>query len=169
MSDRKCVRMSGAKDATPFLKKNLELFLQNVDLSKARCVDLACGNGRNTEFLKKQGLVNAAAYDMIDDYGEKLLLGNDEIPLRDDTQDLVLANYIFMFLDKYEIKQLVQEIARIAKVGCRVIIELEMVKQSNTPGRDEMHSLEMLIKGHLLSNRFYFVKENKGRFIAEKM
>jgi len=171
VANRKSVRMSGATEATPYLRKNWDVLSENVDLKTAVTVDLACGNGRNTNFMLASGISidNAKAYDMVDDYGEKLLLGEEDIPLEDKSVDIVLANYIFMFLSPHECKNLVREIGRIAKVGCRVMVELETVKQSNTPDVESRDQLETLLKGLFMSNRFGFVKHSHGRFIAEKL
>jgi len=105
---------------------------------------------------------------MVDDFGEKLLLGHEVIPLNDGAADIILANYIFMFLDVIEIRELVKEISRIAAVDCRVMVELEAAKQSRTPDEESRDRLETLLKALFMANKFSFVKQNNGRFIAEK-
>lgn len=94
--------------------------------------DLGCGNGRNSIFMMDQGC-RVVSFDMKDDYGIGCLLGVDKIPLADKSCDIILINYLLMFLNWTEIENLMGEVARIAKPGCRLMVEMYAAKTSKMP------------------------------------
>ena len=141
MNDRWCVRC-GKTDPTPYLRKNLELLKNGRDCSDLSVVDIGCGNGRNTRFLLDNGFKNCRAFDMVDDFGEKMVLGHEMFPVEDNSVDLILANYILMFLDKDERDQVVGELKRISRKGCYFVLELYAAKDSYTKTKEESIKLQ---------------------------
>jgi trimethylamine:corrinoid methyltransferase-like protein len=168
MKDRKVVRMGGAKQATPYLRKYISTLLNRRASSLLGAVDLGCGNGRNTRYLMSHGIVDVRSFDMEDDFGEKLLLGHDKIPVEDETVDIILANYIFMFLTDGECLQLMEEMSRVARKGCRVMVELEIVKQSLTSTKESAVGLKTMLQSTMERLGFSVIHSTMYRFIAEK-
>ena len=136
------VRKMWKTDPTPYLRKNLELLRKDRNCQEMTVVDIGCGNGRNTKFLMDNGFENCRAFDMADDFGEKMMLGKDIFPVEDNSIDLILANYILMFLDADERKQVIEEVKRMSKVGCYFMIELYPAKDSFTKTKEESLALQ---------------------------
>jgi SAM-dependent methyltransferase len=166
MKGVKSVRCAGATKPTPFLSKNIAALIGGRD-HLLEAVDLGCGNGRNSDFLKSHGMM-VYSFDTKPDYGLAVHLGHEDIPVHAKSMDVVLANYIFMFLTKPQINHLLNEINRVAKDGCRVLVEMEDVKQGEWAGEDATAELEALVKTGLMEKHFCVVKENKHRFIMQK-
>lgn len=161
LNDRHCIRC-GRRGPTPYLESNFKLIVASGLLQTI--VDLGCGNGRNTKFLKEQGFT-VHAFDMVADFGKKIVLGKDTIPLQDNSIDVILANYIFMFLNPKERKQLVREIKRIAKNKCLLMVELYPAKDSFAPDKISCLELQKEIFDQLKWNK---IKYSQNRFIVEK-
>jgi len=104
--------------------------------------------------------------DMVDDFGMKITLGHDPIPLPNNSVDIILANYIFMFLDNDERDQLIGELKRVAKPMCKIMVELYAAKDSYTPTKEEVDKLQRQLCEKL---GWIPIKYNTERFIAEKL
>jgi SAM-dependent methyltransferase len=128
-------------------------------------VDVGCGNGRNSEFMKKKGYKKVLSLDMVNDYGQKMILGKDDIPLPNKSTDIILCNYLMMFLNKKERKQLIREIKRIARDDCVIMVELYPAKDSETKTKEEMLELQQEIFDSL---KWHKKRYSQGRFIAVK-
>jgi len=170
LNEKWCVRC-GRTGPTPYLKQhyrklvhNPHDFMMGFSESDLRVLDLGCGNGRNTEFMKEQGYTNVAALDMVGDYGCAVPLGKGRLPVFDSTADIVLANFVFMFLNQKERKQLIREIKRVARSGCTIMVELYPAKDSFAP-TDEA-CVELLDE---LFDQLNWTKilKSKYRFIAK--
>lgn len=113
MNDRWCVRC-GRNTPTPYVRDNLPLF-KNIDENQFNItvLDVGCGNGRNTVFLRHHGFEHVSALDMAGDFGAKCELGKDRIPFCGKHFNVVLCNYVFMFLSEKERAFLIKEIRRV--------------------------------------------------------
>lgn len=124
-------------------------------------VDIGCGNGRNSRYLKKNG-ATVFSYDMIPDYGEYLILGRDTIPLSDSSVDIVLANYVFMFLTLEEVVHALEEVRRILKADGYFIWELYTSKTGYCKTMAEAKRLNAFIRTHFKDMEEHFLNSNKG-------
>ena len=125
----------GTNKATPYLKKNWGLLWPDeYDHDyELKVLDLGCGNGRNSIFMKKEGFTNVTSFDMVDDYGTKLILGVDPIPLPCESVDIILCNFVLMFLSHKERNYLIDEIKRVARWKATIMVELYAAKESYAP------------------------------------
>ena len=162
MNDRWCVRC-GKKTATPYLAKNFDLLSKGKE-KHSLVVDIGCGNGRNTEFCKAMGYKNTIACDMAGDFDAKVMLGHDKLPTENNSADIILANYILMFLDKNELDFTIDEIKRIAKSGTRIIFESYGAKDSFYPSDEKSAELTNYVFEKLGWKK---IRKAKERFIAE--
>lgn len=67
--------------------------------------------------------------DMAGDFGTQMILGVDRVPGKR-KYDIILANYVLMFLDFDEEQQVIQEMLRVAKVKSVVMIEMYPAKDA---------------------------------------
>ena len=160
INDKYCVRC-GKKCPTPYLFKNYNLI--SGDKFLQRVVDIGCGNGRNSVFMTEKGH-KVTSLDMVNDYGQKIMLGKDAIPLPDASVDIVLCNYILMFLNKDERFQVINEIKRISAPSCKIVVELYPAKDSEAKNDAEMKDLQEEIFKQLDWKK---IRYSKGKFICE--
>lgn len=122
MNDRWCVRC-GRTAPTPYLKRNLKHLPKT-----GRVLDIGCGNGRNSKFMVAQGYT-VDSIDMVGDFGKKCMLGEDPLPKRY-KYDILLANYVLMFLDNRAYEKTIAEMLKVAKVRSWVMIEMYPAKDA---------------------------------------
>lgn len=130
---KQCVRRPG-NEPSPFTKKCLAVIMTHMATEyespgRSLVVDIGCGNGRNIERFGECGF-RTLAFDMKPDYGKRLMLGKDRIPVGDMDAEIVIANYSMMFVPKGEIRQVLGEIRRILSPGGMFIWELYPAKSS---------------------------------------
>ena len=129
LNNRWCVRC-GRKEATPYLRKNSKLFPENGEV-----LDIGCGNGRNSKYMMELGY-KVDPIDMADDFGIKCVLGED--PLPDKKYDILMANYILMFLDNDTRLKVMEEMNARAKEGSILMIEMYPAKDGYEYNFDNM-------------------------------
>lgn len=120
MNDKWCVRC-GKTTPTPFLEKNMFLF-KGVP-KEGLVVDIGCGNGRNSVYMKQQGFLSVLPCDMKPDYGCKMHLGHDKFKVHPGEACIILANYVLMFLNKKERLQVYKEMHRMSHHGTYIVVE----------------------------------------------
>jgi tellurite methyltransferase len=108
-------------EPTPYLKKNVKLFPE-----RGKVLDIGCGNGRNSKYMIELGY-DVIAVDMAPpDFGVKLVLGEDPLPSGE--YDIILANYVLMFLTQIERKLVIEDIKSRSKEGTILMIEMYPAK-----------------------------------------
>ncbi len=99
---------------TPYYNKFIDESLEGMDLSKMTILDLGCGDGRFTEYLVNKGagkvicvdshyppLYNLLKYSEEKGFRDKITLincGADNVPIDDNSVDIVLAMGVFYYL-----------------------------------------------------------------------
>lgn len=138
---------------TPYLQKQIT----QLGLSSGNVVDLGCGNGRNSKYLKRLGF-SVYSFDKKPDYGQELDLACEKIPSVP-SPNLIICNYVLCFMSPAERRHLANEINRVADTGCFLMIELYAAKTAHpytTEGiRDLFPGWETR---HLVKNRFILQK-----------
>jgi SAM-dependent methyltransferase len=163
MNDRWCVRC-GKEDATPYLKKHYEKLFETCNPSLANVLDIGCGNGRNSEFMKSLGVKNIVSLDMAGDYGSKCVLDGSPLPLFKNTVDIILANYCLMFLKNKERQKVLKDIKKAAKKHSFIMVELYPAKDSYCKNPKEMEKMQKEIFDQLSWKKILY---SKGKFIAQ--
>lgn len=132
LNDRWCVRCSRRDIPTPYLRDNIKLFTEDGRPKyKTHVIDIGCGNCRNTRFMRNQGFHEVKPVDMAPpNKCITCVLGKDPLPFRKGYADVILCNYVLMFLDGQECKQIFNEILRVAAPGCYLMVELYPAKDS---------------------------------------
>jgi len=168
LNGRYCVRCNRC-GPTPYLRDNVAILTKGFSrypYDGAAVVDIGCGNGRNSRFMAEvPGVKFMAALDMAGDYGTKTVLGVGKMPVPDGSADIVLCNYLLMFLSPKERNQALCEIERIAKPGCRIVVELYPAKDSYAKTEADMLRMQKDIFRKLGWGK---IRYSKGRFIAQK-
>ena len=167
VNEKWCVRC-GRKTPCPYLKKNIKL------LNGKTVVDIGCGNGRNSVYMKDLGY-DVVAIDMaVEDAlkgginAHSVVLGHDKLPLNKGYADIILANYIFMFLDMGELSCILSEIQRISHVGTKLVVELYPAKDSYCKDNNQCEKLLNFIILQLSEKSWKCIRKSKDRFIVEK-
>lgn len=152
----KAHRCGGITTPTPYIKKHLPL----LDVPKAGLViDLGCGNLRNSLYVKSLGFQKLMPMDKAGDFGLKIDLGTEKLPLEDNLVNLVLCNYLLCFMSPNERKHICQEINRVAAPGCHIIVELYPAKNGYK------YDTKMIRKYFVGWKTIHFIKD---RFILRK-
>lgn len=133
MNSKWCVRC-GRQTPTPYLRDNVKLLAPPSQ--GAWCVDVGCGNGRNSVWAEGLGYT-VTGLDMAPKscatHGEALFnLGTQSFPFAVGSVELFLCNYVFMFCNKKEREQIIHEIHRTAESKAKLVIELYPAKDSET-------------------------------------
>lgn len=163
--DGKLVVQLDTLNPSPYLKRHIkELVPRNKKIKDCVACDLGCGNGRNSLFLKKNGIGYVCAIDQVkSSFIDNLVfrLGWRKLPIEE--VDLFLANYVFMFLEKKERTQIIQEIQRVALPDARIMVELYGAVDGCAKTPKEIALLQGEIFDQLSWEKVHW---NKGHFIA---
>jgi len=163
MPEFKAVRC-GSDKATPYLRKHVDLFTEWAPAGHV--IDIGCGEGRNSRFLKDRGM-HVMSLDGKGDYGIKWMAG-DKIPAESGTADCILCNYFLMFLSGHARNDVYGEINRVSHKGTRLLIELEMVKQSLTPDEYTLNALNEELRDAFRDWGWKIIQKHKNRYIFGK-
>lgn len=174
MNGRWCVRCNKT-DPTPYLRKWAYKLMWH---EHEQVVDLGCGNGRNSYYLLNEdptlklvaldmSCTNNMAYKL--PYGDvtvtdEFVLGEDRIPLKAKTADIILANYSLMFLDvDTELQQVLREITRVAAPMCRLMIELYPAKDSVCPDAKRCLGLLKFVHEQLVDHGWAVLRDDSSQ------
>lgn len=166
VNEKWCVRC-GKKSPTPYLAKKIEVLIDGRPVADLSAIDVGCGNGRNSAYLKEKGIA-VTSCDMAGDFGNKCVLGREPLPAADGTIDIALANYILMFLNEDERKTTYGEIDRVARRNCRLMVELYAAKDSAFPNPVKLEMLQNEITRAFISKGWEVVHEVKEKMIFKK-
>ncbi|KYC52793.1 MAG: tellurite resistance protein TehB [Candidatus Methanofastidiosum methylothiophilum] len=168
MNDRWCVRC-GRNTPNPYILKNEKILESVCNFKNHVIADIGCGNGRNTKYLIEKGF-NVYPVDMVDDYGLRCHIGKDNLPFENNSVNAFLLNYVLMFLSESERKQLYGEIDRCSNnSACISIVELYPAKDSYTPNKESLNTLQEEICNVLRCMRFNIIRNSKdGKLVALK-
>ena len=159
----------GREMPSPYLVKQWDKTLKQRLANGARAVDLGCGNGRNSKFLRSKGLRVEGFDACLEEQNKRVVLGKDVVPVKANSVDLILLNYVLMFLSEAEMVQLAGEVGRIAKRGCVVVIEMYPAKDSHDTTNEMCEVAMTMFKRFLLRSQSWEpIHETKMRQILER-
>ena len=168
----KLVVRSGNTLPSPFLRSVLP-FLKQLSLVHPRtggstAVDIGCGAGRNSRLLLKEGF-DVVSFDLRPDFGQPLDLSKSNIPLFSNSVDVVLLQYVMMFLDAKTRKRVVSEICRLASTTCIAVVEIAAVKSCLTPSKKEATDLCDCLAHMFYAMNWVIYKKSSMRFLASSV
>lgn len=97
--------------------------------------------------------------DMVDGYGVEMTLGVDSLP--DGPYDVILANYVLMFLNAPELTQVLNEVERVCKVGTVFVVEMY-------PAKEAFDYDTAKLVGSLERHEWKKIRQSKDRFVVVK-
>jgi len=153
MNGRWCVRCN-KKIPTPYLKKNIKLFPK-----KGKVLDIGCGNGRNSRYMLDLGY-RVDSIDMAKDFGIKCVLGEDPLPNK--KYDILIANYILMFLEDAVRFKVMEEMHSRAKENAVLMIEMYPAKDAHEYNFDNMVD-------YFLNKGWTKVRKSKDRCVLKNV
>lgn len=169
LNDKWCIRC-GRKTPCPYLKKNIKL------LGGKTVVDIGCGNGRNAKYMQSLGY-EVTAVDMAvnpEDVGDKSIdfipmnLGRDIVPVHDGYADIILANYILMFLNEKERDYVLKDINRMSKEGTKLMVELYPAKDSEMKTVEECVAFKDGMIEKFMEYGWRVLRRSNDKFIMER-
>jgi chemotaxis methyl-accepting protein methylase len=99
---------------------------------------------------------NVFSFDRKPDFGKELDLAHDKIPSVP-PPGLIVCNYVLCFLNPKERKHLANEITRVAKPGCFLMVELYAAKEAHPYTTKEIRDMfpnNSWETRHLVKDRF---------------
>jgi O-methyltransferase involved in polyketide biosynthesis len=114
------------------------------------------------------GFNNIVGFDMNASYpGTKLCLGHKRFPLKAKTVNLILANYVFMFLSDEELDFVFNDINRVAARGAVMVVELYPAKDSRVHTAEEVERFKKHLFTRLTAKKSWKkLHDVKSKFIA---
>lgn len=156
---------------TPYLRDNVKKILNKLApfLNKKEppvAIDFGAGNGRNLEFLEFHGKVcniDCSGFDLKDDH--RLVIrhnvGKYKTPMPDGCVDILLCQYVLMFLEKVEREFLMTEINRVAAPGALLLVELFPAKSGRFPCGKSIMMLITEVKNFFKSQGWIIDRETE--------
>ena len=132
----------GSHKPTPFLVRHQGDLISDDNKGAMVIVDMACGNGRNANYLKALGCQNVLALDKNPDYGRSFDMEWDTIPVAVKTVDLFLLQYCLMFVHPDRLQNLCRRINQAAAPKCKILYELQPVKGSYAETKESLDQLQ---------------------------
>ena len=105
---------------------------------------------------------------MAGDFGTKIVLGKDDLPVAAGSVGLILCNYIFMFLDDNERDKIFEQINSVADIGCYLIVELYPAKDSYFQTKESILAFQKKLYDNFSSRSWTKVKYSQQRFVVRK-
>ena len=160
---RKVVRHS-SRSPSPFLVKTTPHLNQVVDMCKSngnkpRAVDIGCGGGRQSIFLKSLGF-EVLSFDRKPDYGYAIELEERPIPVFSGTVNVIVVSYVLMFLRSFNIDDVISQSVKMATAPSLIIVEMADVKNGLYHG-DDLVALVDTIEGATRLHGFSPIIRNK--------
>lgn len=152
----------------PVIKESITSRLQNKSPVMA---DLGAGNGRNLVCMMDHlPSLTCMAYDLRSDHTmvQQLDLSKGRWPINNDSVDLILCQYLLMFMDTDGIKHTLSEINRIASKHCVLVLELFSAKQSHFPNNNLLTRLDDKVEAHLLDSGWDLLHRKQFHILASK-
>ena len=143
VNDKWCVRC-GRTTMTPFLRTSMPKIVKAIGrTSDVTVIDIGCGNCRNINNMNEFVKGRFVGYDMVADAQThvelvKIKLGVDFIQEPWGSVDIVLADFIFMFLSEAELNNVIDSIKYIIKDSGVIVIELYPAKDSRVKTEAEI-------------------------------
>lgn len=155
----KLVVRTGCNRESPFLRSVLPIltgmaFTQSkrVFPYKPAALDLGCGSGRNGKFLEEAGFEVLSFDRCPPDRGHALDLEMaSDLPVFTGSVDVVLFQFVAMFLSDGALNMINHEITRVASPHCLAVVEVAAVKSCLTPTVAEAKALCMRLTCGLMS------------------
>jgi len=149
-----CVRC-GKTSPTPYLSKNLKLLPE-----KGKVLDIGCGNGRNSRHMLSLGYVVDPVDMAPPDFGTKIVLGKESLPKK--KYDIILANYILMFLNPTERGFVMAEIQGRSKKGTILMVEMYPAKDAHP------YDFEKIV-AHYLDRGWEKLRKSKDKCVLKRV
>lgn len=165
--DGKSVVRSGNVKPSPFVMEHVDVIsdMSRMLYRKTRALDLGCGNGRNSECLKSLG-VEVISLDHAPDYGIKFDLENHVLPVFNHSVDVVLMNYVLMFLSEQARVRLVDKVCQALAPTGIVLVEFFNAKDSYAPSVKMAHEMCRQTAEWFGRHGMVVQKNSKMRFLA---
>jgi ubiquinone/menaquinone biosynthesis C-methylase UbiE len=158
---------------SPYLVAKLPEMI--VELGKyggeLRVVDIGGGNGRNTEYLRSYGIPWCTLVDKEGDMGVcHNLTGKRRLPFKKEYADIVLLNYVMMFIPKRHHVRILQDIVRIIKPDGFLMVEMQWLSNPlchvHTSEDSAVLTSDIHIQLYHMGMRIYHLAAH--RFIMQK-
>lgn len=150
---------------------NTAAYKQRISDLDLRVVDIGGGNGRNILYLQRKGFTRCTLLDAKGDYGvcwdvwERV---KDPLPFVDGYADVILLQYVMMFLPDYVRTRLLEQIKRIASAGCFLVCELQWLP-TNENSHARTPNDAMILANEIRDQLGWdIVHDSKYRFVARK-
>ena len=163
----KLIVRHNADQPTPFLR-SIEPFLvrlcrlaraQNQPLYIPRAIDVGCGNCRNTQLLASLGF-EVLSFDQDPDHcGHIIDLEKHDLPVFPDTVNVVLLQYVLMFLTEKTRERLLMQCLDACSYPSLVVVELQPVRS----GMMDVSACSKLVDAIRKTGRFYPLKVSRHR------
>lgn len=141
---------SGHVTPSPYLRKirpfldGIGSFCRKHKEHAPRAVDLGCGNGRNSRLMAEAGY-EVMSFDRVPDHGHALELGKDDIPLFGGTVNVVLLQFVLMFLGEKEIDKVIRQSFELCESPGAIVVELCPVKTGLFPEPKQLDAIQSRI------------------------